>query len=362
MLESSEFEVASSTGSYGVRIGSGNSGDRVVHAGSIAVIDRNVLSLYPSLSDAARCVVVDAVESSKTLATVAEVIERLRELGATRKTHVVAIGGGIVQDVATLAASLYMRGVTWTYCPTTLLSMVDSCIGGKSSINVGKFKNIAGNFYPPRTVLIDTDFCRTLTPAQMVEGLCEAVKICFADDRGAFDEYLALSGRGNLASDADLLVPAIALSLKTKKRFIEEDEFDQGIRLLLNFGHTFGHAIESATEFRISHGIAVGLGMLAALDLSLRKGWIAPGQPRAARLEAHVRELLERAPDTASPLAAMRPADAFKSFQSDKKHSGENFAVIAYNARGHLERREIPKAENAPLILQIFENLKNVLQ
>ncbi len=129
----------------------------------LIIIDAHVLDLYPTLH-AKNLIPIPALESSKTLDTVSYVIEQLRSKGAHRKSHLIAIGGGIIQDIATLVASLYMRGISWSYYPTTLLGMVDSCIGGKSSINVGKYKNIAGNFYPPQVITIEPHFCNTLEP------------------------------------------------------------------------------------------------------------------------------------------------------------------------------------------------------
>jgi 3-dehydroquinate synthase len=236
-----------------------------------------------------------------------------------------------------------MRGVPWIYYPTTMLSMADSCIGGKSSINVGRYKNIVGNFYPPEEVIIDTRFCDTLTDEQIVEGLCEAAKICYVDSDDAFNAYLSLVEEGTKLPRDERLGGVIHHSLRTKKRFIEEDEFDQGIRLLLNFGHTFGHAIESATSYAISHGIAVGLGMLAAEHCSVRLGFSEAALANVASLTSHVRRLLRRAPRVAEMLRRMNPAEAMECFLSDKKHSAESFTLILFDRRGRPQRVTVAK-------------------
>ncbi len=361
MQELSNLEIITSTGRYGIQIGLGISRTLINDASVIVIIDHNVLLYYPHLAIKGRTITIKAEECFKTLDTVALLIEQLREMGATRKTHIVAVGGGITQDLTTFVASVYMRGLRWTYVPTTLLAMFDSCIGGKSSINVGKFKNIAGNFYPPDRVVIDPEFYNTLSTIQKIEGLCEAVKICYADNDNAFAEYINLATQKIITTGDKQLIPIIFLSLSTKKRFIEEDEFDQGARLLLNFGHTFGHAIESATAFEISHGVAVGLGMLAAMRFSERKKWISPRQPRAAQLAQYLRSLLTLNPELSSSLQTMSAQTAFAGFQADKKHSNSNFTIIAFNSAGQLERREVPKIENTNLILEIFENMNNLI-
>ena len=287
----SELVIKTSGGSYHVIIGTEIVCERPPRDDAVWIVDSNVSRLHGDIMPSI-FISQEAVESAKNLETVACLVEQLRENGSTRQTHVVAIGGGIVQDLTTFSASCYMRGIRWIYCPTTLLSMVDSCIGGKSSINVGSYKNLAGNFYPPEEVIIDTRFCNTLTGEQMAEGLCEAAKICYAESDDCFNTYLALT-EGVPKSQFDRrLASLIQHSLLTKKRFIEEDEFDQGVRLVLNFGHTFGHAIEGASSYAISHGIGVGLGMLAAEYCSLQLGYLETGLTNVASLTSHVRDLL----------------------------------------------------------------------
>jgi 3-dehydroquinate synthase len=359
MSDSFDFSIQSSTGAYTVSIGEGTFAPLLIGNTSKLVVDQVLPRLFDIFSGREH-IAVQAIESAKTLETVGHIIERLRDLGANRKTHLIAVGGGIVQDVVTFAASSYMRGIAWTYCPTTLLGMVDSSIGGKSSINVGPYKNIAGNFYPPKQVLIDTRFCTTLATSQLVEGFCEAAKICFADRDGvSFERYLALMADRPITQLQSSLAGIIALSLHIKKAFIEEDEFDQNIRLLLNFGHTFGHAIEGASNYQISHGVAVGLGMLVALDLSERLGM---GNRRVDRIQAlthHIRFLLAHLPDLPAKVADISAADALIRLRSDKKHTHEAFAFILFDTNGFLIRHFLPKSkDNEALISSSFEMLQ----
>jgi 3-dehydroquinate synthase len=231
--------------------------------------------------------------------------------------------------------------------------MVDSCIGGKSSINVGGYKNIVGNFYPPQGIVVDPEYISSLSTEKRIAGLCEAVKICFARGDDAFDEYLSLSPSVDMSLDKFSKV--IELSLRSKKWFIEVDEFDRNERLLLNFGHTFGHAIEGATSFAVSHGIAVGLGMLAAADFSVRNGVATEMAPRTEKLIRYVSKLLLEVSELQSGLVNATVNVAFDKFSSDKKHGKEFFTAIVPNSKGELERIRMPRNEtNRQMIRETF--------
>ncbi len=353
----SEFLIKAGGGGYKVSVGKDIVGTWINRDGAIWIVDANVATLHRHLIPES-AIYQDALESAKCLDSVASLLEKLRDYGGTRQTTVIAVGGGIVQDLVTFAASCYMRGIRWIYCPTTMLSMVDSCIGGKSSINVGRYKNIAGNFYPPEEILIDTTFCDTLTNEQMAEGLCEAAKICYADSDDAFNVFLSLAEADAAHPTKERLAHLIQHSLWSKKRFIEEDEFDQGVRLLLNFGHTFGHAIEGATAYAISHGLAVGLGIIAAEYCSIRLGYSEESLSNVASLTAFVRRQLRLVPDLAEKLNRMNPADAMDCFLSDKKHSAESFTLILFDRQGRLQRVVIPRSDEIRAeLLRTFQYL-----
>jgi 3-dehydroquinate synthase len=211
-----------------------------------------------------KIVFLKADETKKNLTTVEDVMMQLSEKGMTKNNELLVIGGGYLQDVGTLVASLYMRGVNWTYAPTTLAAMGDSCIGGKSSINAGRVKNLVGNFYPPDKVLIDSTFVTTLPNLEIIAGISEIIKICFAKSFEDFNLCSELIDDWTVDSKSNSVSEIVKLSLRSKKYFVEEDEFDSGIRKQLNFGHSFGHALESASEYKIPHGVAVLLGMIAA--------------------------------------------------------------------------------------------------
>jgi len=346
------FEISSSTGPYAVRIEPGaltaltqGSEERVwliddFFAGHAALKGLDTIPL-------------SAVEPTKSLDQMTDVIVALRDHRATRATTLMALGGGVVQDVSAFSAAIYMRGIRWIYVPTTLLSMVDSCIGGKSSINVGKYKNIVGTFHSPAEVVIDPELIATLSTEQLAAGLCEAAKICLCRSADCFADYLALDPAN--ATDAASMAKVIALSLTAKKWFIEIDEFDRNERLVLNFGHTFGHAIEAASNFGVNHGIAVGLGMQAALHLGEAMGLSYQSMPRIDLFRCHISELVSTVDGLREVLAQIDPAALMDTFRSDKKHTRSQFAVIMVAANGSVERRMIPRdAETESLIARAF--------
>lgn len=330
------FTVQASTGGYAVGIATGLL-PRLLDAGGDRVFMVDDCLKDPFVAAGLDPIVIVADEPAKSLDRMTDIIVQLRERRATRKTTLVAVGGGIVQDIAAFAASTYMRGIDWVYVPTTLLSMTDSCIGGKSSINVGAYKNIVGTFHPPVEVLIDPAYVATLSDEQRAAGLCEAAKICLCRDPAEFDAYLA--GAPSVAAGEALLVDVIERSLRAKKWFIEVDEFDQRERLRLNFGHSFGHAIEAATGFAVSHGIAVGLGIFAALRLGEAMGRDYRGVAPIVRLRQHLGELLSAVGGLAEALGAAKVSSLIDAFESDKKHTRDHYAVILAREDGTIERR-----------------------
>jgi len=357
MLET--FNIISSTGSYRVEIGADLVQTRSLNKSpNFIIIDQIVADLWFA-NEKHEALLVEASEKNKTLEGCAKLIEGLRAKGASRGSHLYAFGGGIVQDLSTFCASSYMRGIEWTYMPTTLLGMVDSCIGGKSSINVGPYKNIAGNFYPPKNIVIDIKFCKTLALADQVAGLCEAVKICFASSGDEFDEYLKLFCESKSSLSEQKIMQLVILSLHTKKRFIEEDEFDDGPRLLLNFGHTIGHAIEAATHFSINHGVAVGIGMFAEIQLGHAFKATKISSSREVALGSYVKGLLADIPEMVGALQFLDIEAAMKAFKSDKKHSSNEYVVVVTNSAGYLERVRAPICpQTDELVHRIFSFLK----
>ncbi len=351
---SASFDIQSSTGAYGVDIRRGLLAECLCRDDAVVVCDQRFADRFGQ--GGAGCIALPAEETVKSLEAMPDAISRLRELGATRKTHLLAVGGGIIQDVTAFMASVYMRGLRWSYVPTTLLGMVDSCIGGKSSINVGRYKNLVGTFHPPEVVLVDPGLLDTLPASQRAAGLCEAAKICFARGGEAFDAYLTEQPAVDMPPDGFERV--IETSLRAKKWFIEIDEFDAKERILLNFGHTFGHALEGASKFAVGHGLAVGLGILCAADFGQRLGRTYARMPRVARLTGHIEDLLATAPELPAQIGKLTAGQARHNFLADKKHERERFAVIAIGEDGGLERLMLPKSdENLAMVEASFQTV-----
>lgn len=221
-----------------------------------------------------RFLIVEAIESNKSLEKCREVIEILVERQIRRDELLVAIGGGIIQDVTAFSASIIYRGIDWAFFPTTLLAQADSCIGSKTSINLGDKKNLVGNFYPPTDVFIDPTFLNSLTIDDIKSGIGEILHYYLYAASPFFDELIC--DYEMMIRDRRLLVKHIRESLKIKSSVIENDEFDREERNKFNYGHTFGHAIESVTDYTIKHGQAVTVGMDMANYVSMKMGFMSP--------------------------------------------------------------------------------------
>lgn len=207
-------------------------------------------------------------EAQKNLSTVEGILTRLLEGGADRSAVVLALGGGVTGDVAGFAASTYMRGVSCVQCPTTLLAQVDSSVGGKTGVNHPRGKNLIGTFHQPRLVCIDLETLKTLPPRDYRCGLYEVVKYAFIRDRDFFED-LSKDLSGLLERRPDTMLRVVERCCRIKAEVTSRDETEADLRRILNFGHTFGHALEAATGYRLlTHGEAIGFGMKAALVLS----------------------------------------------------------------------------------------------
>jgi 3-dehydroquinate synthase len=223
---------------------------------------RVFLENLTALGLAAEMVEFPAGESSKNMETLLAVIHKLFALGVDRNSLLIALGGGVVGDMTGFIASIYMRSVPYVQIPTTLLAQVDSSIGGKTAVDLPEGKNLLGTFYQPRAVFIDTKFLETLPAEEFKNGVAEIVKYGVIDS----DEFFSVQEKDREAlirRDPARLLPLIEQCCRIKKGFVEIDEKDTGIRHVLNFGHTVGHALEAASGYGMPHGYAVALGMIA---------------------------------------------------------------------------------------------------
>jgi 3-dehydroquinate synthase len=233
-------------------------------------------------------VLVEDGEAAKSFRTLERVLDALLDARLGRDALIVALGGGVIGDLAGFAAAIYQRGIDFLQVPTTLLAQVDSAVGGKTAINHERGKNMIGAFHQPRAVVADVGTLETLPERELRSGLAEVIKYGVALDRAFFD-WLEQNIAKLLARDAEALAYAVRRSCEIKAAIVERDERESGERALLNFGHTFGHAIEAATGFSWLHGEAVAAGMVMAAELSARLGLL--GSAELARL----RHLIARA-------------------------------------------------------------------
>ena len=270
------MEIKSANGVYDVEFGDAAllKADRFLDGNVHVIMDAKLVDLYPMLLaefiEHPSIVMIEASENSKAIMQVLPIIEKLLDNGARRGHVLLAIGCGVIQDIVCFISSILFRGLAWNFIPTTLLSQADSCIGSKSSINLGKTKNILGTFNPPNRILICPILLKTLAKCEILSGVGEIIKVHAIHGPQSFDavarDYDAL------LSDPSILSKYIQKALFIKKEYVEVDEHDQGVRNIFNYGHSFGHAIESATKFKIPHGIAVTIGMDMANRISAWRG------------------------------------------------------------------------------------------
>ena len=267
-------------------------------------------------------------EQFKNLDTLNQIFDRVMQDRHSRSTTMVALGGGVIGDITGFAAACYQRGVNFIQVPTTLLSQVDSSVGGKTAVNHPQGKNMIGAFYQPQAVLIDINTLHTLPPREFAAGLAEVIKYGLICDL-PFYRWLQEQMPRLLAREEAALAEAIERSCANKASVVAADEREGGLRAILNLGHTFGHAIETAQGYgKWLHGEAVAVGMLMAMELSARRGWIESGEVEAYR------DLLRVIGLPASPPPDMTPEQYLDLMGRDKKVVDGQLRLVLLNAMG----------------------------
>jgi 3-dehydroquinate synthase len=251
-------------------------------------------------------------ERNKQLATVGRIYDALIRANADRSSAIVAVGGGVTGDIAGFAAATYLRGIPVVQVPTTLLAQVDSAVGGKVGVNHPLGKNLIGAFHPPAAVVVDPELLTTLPRREFRAGLYEVVKYGVIASRDLF-ERTAADLKLLFARDPSALLPIVSESCRIKARIVEQDERESGVRRMLNFGHTAGHALEAVTKYRrFLHGEAVAYGMLAAAELAAARG-VLPAADRTA-LASHIMQM-----GPLPPVSDLSAADIIEATKRDKK-------------------------------------------
>lgn len=315
------------------------------------IADENIIKLYPEIHKTVlkqHHTIIQATEENKTLETAEHIIDELIGMDSRKKTNLVALGGGIIQDLTCFIASTIYRGINWTLVPTTLLAQTDSCIGSKSSINYKQYKNIIGTFYPPTEIIICPLFLKSLTNRDYYSGLGEIAKIQLMISPENFFNF-SKDLEKILKHDYLKTIEYMESTLSFKKNLIELDEFDTGIRNTLNFGHTFGHAIETTTNYYVPHGQAVSIGILIANKISVMNNLIS------SEYEQTVRVTLYRIISEEYKNGSIFNIDKIiRSMKMDKKYTGTHNCILL-TEDGAKMFNNIPEKDIIQAMESVFE-------
>lgn len=274
-------------------------------------------------------VLVPEGEEHKDLTSLSIIYDRLIAERFDRKSCVIALGGGVIGDMAGFAAATFLRGIPYVQLPTTLLAQVDSCVGGKTGVNHREGKNLIGAFYQPQLVIVDVDALSTLPSRELVAGLAEVIKYGIIEEPHLFSLLEEKLDR-LLALDRELLMEVIAESCAIKARVVERDEREDDYRSVLNFGHTVGHALETLTGYeKLLHGEAVAIGMVQAASLSVRQGLC--DQTSLTR----IRELIRKAGLPTEIPVGVDPRDLIRGMEVDKKSVGGKIKFVLCRGIGN---------------------------
>ena len=296
------------------------------------ISDTNVAPLYAAKLEASLAavglgvvkVIIEAGEQSKNMTVLSSVLEQLAQGGLTRSDVVLTLGGGVVGDLGGFAAASYMRGVAFVQVPTSLLAQIDSSVGGKVAVDLAAGKNLAGAFYQPKAVFIDTDLLATLSTRFLHDGLAEAIKYGCIKDAALFDKIAGFANDAQLLANIDDIV---ATCCAIKARIVEQDEFDTGLRMLLNFGHTLGHAVEQHFGYSgFTHGEGVAIGMYQLTKRTEELGLTPTGS--AERIKSVLQKYN-------LPIdAGVAKSELLDTMARDKKKNGNSIPIIILRAIG----------------------------
>jgi 3-dehydroquinate synthase len=333
------FEIHGSTGDSTIRVGEKlqNLGKYIPAENVVIITDVNVTRFYQNNFPPHPVITIQTGEKIKNLDTVRSIYGKLVELGVDRSTVIIGIGGGIVCDITGFVASTFLRGVKFGFVSSTLLSQVDASVGGKNGVNFKGYKNMVGVFSQPEFVICDLSLLNTLPQKEVLCGLAEIVKHAAIGDADLF-KYLEEHYQKALALDTVVIERLVYDSVVIKSAIVNKDEKEKGERRKLNFGHTFGHAIEKTTG--VPHGEAVSVGMVMASELSVRRGYLQP--KNAGRIKSLLRNL-----KLPTRLQADRKT-VFDALQKDKKRKGDYiyFVLLENIGKPFVDKISINELDN----------------
>ncbi len=320
----------------------------------VIFVDQKVFSLLTDdlqrLISSSKHIFIEATEAYKSFTALTPIIEQLIENSFRKNNRLIAMGGGITQDITAFIASMMYRGVEWLFFPTTLLAQADSCIGGKTSINIGKYKNQLGNFYPPKKIYIIPEFVKTLPELDFKSGMGEMLHFYLVSSEKDFAFYQ--QNYDSAFTDEDTLLSLVKRNLEIKKGFIERDEFDRGERQLLNYGHSFGHAIESLTNYTLPHGIAVSYGMDMANFISVKLDFL--GESVRNNIKIQLEKIW-----TGTNINNISLKDFENALAKDKKNISNTYQLILTKGIGKMIKHGItPNKEFTDWLREFFNSMK----
>lgn len=297
----------------------------------IVIVDENVYKLYSEQLDnyfsAEEIIQFKAIEANKNIENVLSLCEQVMSFSAKKNMTIISFGGGITQDVTGFLSSILYRGINWIYIPTTLLAQSDSCMGSKTSLNYGAFKNLLGSFYPPSQVYINVNFTQTLSDTDFYSGIGEIVKLhLMGGQEHAFSIIEKIQTISLNRKENAVLLELVKNSLSIKYSYIKDDEFDTGKRNLLNYGHCFGHALESSSGYRIPHGIAVVIGIIFANIIAVKRGLLDE-----CMAQILLKDLLLGCIKCPLKGAYFQKEVILSAMQMDKKRVGNGLPLIVLN-------------------------------
>jgi 3-dehydroquinate synthase len=331
MLHSDSFNLLNSNISFAKK-------KKIIHSldssrNTIFITDSNVFTLYKKLLSDYEVIIIPPGEQYKTFETAVVIYEDLLDFGLDRHSQIVALGGGIVCDIAGFVASTFLRGIKISFIPTTLLAMVDASIGGKNGLNLGGFKNIIGTFSAPENIFIDTDFLQTLPCEEISNGLAELTKSALVWDEKLF-EYLEKNSQEILNLEKKQMNHVVWEAVKIKSEIVRQDEKEKNLRKILNFGHTLAHGIEKINQ--LPHGKSVSVGMRYALEISVHFGLIQ------AETKDRILGLLTK---FGLPISIKITDNLLSAISKDKKRDSGSIDFILLSKIGEAEIKNIKMSE-----------------
>ena len=325
----------------------------IIQFGDFIIIDKKIKKLYAkkfnNILENNKYIEIEASEFQKSYSEINPIIRGLIQSGFRKNNRLIAIGGGITQDVTGFISSIMYRGVDWIFLPTSLLAQGDSCIGSKTSINFEQYKNQLGGFYPPKNVFIYTAFIETLSITEIKSGMGEMLHYFIISGKKDFKFYK--KNYKEAFTNKLILSKIISRSLQIKKSYIEKDEFDQNIRQVFNYGHSFGHAIESLTNYKIPHGIAVSIGMDIANYISVKLNLLNP------EVRNEIREVTNYI-SSGYNINKLDVNNFINVLKTDKKNIGSKLGLILAKDFGKVFKNPIEASKEFKIWLTEYINIQ----